>query len=248
VALVCLPILALLYPALRQRAERAIAVVAAGLCCAVFWPGMVAQADLDARLVNALAGIGVLLTIALAVAVWFGHGFTRFEREPGDPARLVVGLVLLLVSIPWMAADLGFFLDDAPVLDRLFQTGDAAHQLPGDPATLPAVHHGHHHGLDGLLLALSALLLSRALRLLRPRLVRIVVSVYLALMFCYGVANIVNDFWGEQVAKRGWTDWRVPSVLEPRATAAWGVIMLATVFVWTVCAWRSRRADARRAG
>jgi hypothetical protein len=240
-ALVCLPILALLYPTLERWVERATAVLAAGLCCAVFWPGVVAQADLDARPVNALAGIGVVLTIVLAAAVFARNGLARFGREPGDPARIVVGVVLVLASIPWIAADLGFFLDGAPVLDRLFQTGDAGHQLPGDPVALPAVHHGHHHGMDGLLLVLSALLLSRVLRLLQASLARTVVSLYLALMFCYGVANMLNDFWGEQVAKRGWTDWQVPNVLEPRATAAWGVIVLATAVVWTLCAWWCRR-------
>ena len=136
------------------------------------------------KTVNALAGIGIALTIALAAAVFARNGLTPFRREPGDAARVVVGLVLVLASIPWMAADLGFFLDGAPVLGRLFQTGHAAHQLPGDPAALPAVHHGHHHGMDGLLLALSALLLSRALRLARTPLVRALVSSYLALMFC----------------------------------------------------------------
>ena len=53
-------------------------------------------------------------------------------------------------------------------------------------------HHGHHHGMDGLLLILSALLLSRALNQIKGGALGIVVSAYLALMFCYGAANIAN--------------------------------------------------------
>jgi hypothetical protein len=243
-ALVCLAVLALVYPALERRVERATALLAGGFCCAVFWPGVVAQADLDARPVNALAGIGVVLTIVLSAAIFARSGLAAARREPGDLARLVVGALIALASIPWMAAELGFFLDGVPVLGWFFQTGHAVHQLPGDPAALPAVHHGHHHGMDGFLLVLSALLLSRGLRLLQAPLVRTLVSVYLALMFCYGMGNILNDVWGEQVVKRGWIEWQVPTVLEPRATGAWGVIVFATVLVWTLSAWWSRRSSA----
>jgi hypothetical protein len=144
-----------------------------------------------------------------------------------------------------MAAELGFFLDGVPYSASSSGRGHAAHQLPGDPAALPAVHHGHHHGMDGLLLVLSALLLSRAVRQLRSRFVRALVAAYLALMFCYGLGNILNDLWGEQIVKRGWTEWQIPTVLEPRATGAWGVIVLATMVVWALSAWWSRRPRSR---
>ena len=58
---------------------------------------------------------------------------------------------------------------------------------------------GHHHGLDGVLLALSALLLSR----MQVTRLRAVVGAYLALMLAYGLANAVQDAWLEQVVKRG---------------------------------------------
>ena len=80
-----------------------------------------------------------------------------------------------------------------------------------------AVHHGHHHGLDGLLLVLSALLLSRIGPSVRARWLRVVLGMYLALMTAYGLGNMANDFWTEQIWKRGWTDWQFPDLLQPAA-------------------------------
>ena len=86
--------------------------------------------------------------------------------------------------------------------------------------------------MDGLLLVLSALLLSRTLGGVRGRALRSAVPAYLALMLCYGLANMANDFWIEQIFKRGLTSWQVPNVLEPRPTIAWGIIVLAAATLW----------------
>jgi len=81
---------------------------------------------------------------------------------------------------------------------------------------------------------LTALLLSR----LPNR-----VSLFLALMLCYGLGNIANDAWLEQVAERGWTSWTIPSGLEPALTWTWLAVLLATPLVWL--AWFRR--DVSRA-
>ena len=70
-----------------------------------------------------------------------------------------------------------------------------------------------HHGWQGLLLVATALLLSRL-----P--VGAAAAAFLALMLAYGLGNIVNDDWLEQVAERGWTGSTFPSVLQPAANAA----------------------------
>ena len=207
VALVALPILALLYERLPTRALRAVAVVAAVLCTPVFWPGVVSQGNLDARPVNAICALGVLLALLLTVAVARRGGLERWERRPGDRWRLLLVVPLVLVALPWFGADAGVFLNGVPGLGRLFQSGPYSHGLPG----VPAVHHGHHHGMDGLLLVVSALLLWRALGTARSRGLRNVVSAFLALMLCYGLAIMANDFWIEQVNKRDWTAWVIPA-------------------------------------
>ena len=51
-------------------------------------------------------------------------------------------------------------------------------------------------------------------------------------MLAYGVGNVANDFWLEQVVKRGWTDTSLPNVLEPRLTPAWGVLLAAAALLW----------------
>src|SRR5205823_11682039 len=135
----------------------------AGLCAVVFWPGVVDQANLDAKTVNAFPAIGVLMTLVLTVAATRRHGLARQRRQRGDRARLVVGAAALFFSPPWIAADLGFFLSGVPVLGDAFETSTYPAR-PTGPPFLPAVHHGHHHGhhhgMDGILLVIAALLLS----------------------------------------------------------------------------------------
>jgi hypothetical protein len=144
--------------------------------------------------------------------------------------------VLVLLSAPWIAAELGFYLDGVPVLGWIFQTGKIVSYHGNEPHA--AVHHGVHHGLQGLLLIITALLLSR----LPNR-----VSLFLALMVAYGLGNIANDDWLEQIAERGWTSWTVPPSLEPRATWTWLAVLLATPVIWLLW-FRQRGPDHAMAG
>jgi len=230
-ALVALAVLAIVADVLPRGALRGAAAGAAVLCATVFWPGVVKQADLDARPVNALAVIGVASSLALTLYAVRRRGLAGSGRQPGDRSRVVVAAGLLVVSLPWLAAELGFFLTGVPLLRRVFLTGTYAHG-----AGLPAVHHGHHHGADGLLLVLTALFLSRAVPSIHLRALRIAIAGYLSLMFCYGLGNVANDFSIEQVMKRGWTTRSLPSVLEPRASVAWGVIVAAALVLWAIAA------------
>jgi hypothetical protein len=236
VALVAIAVLALLWERLSSGAARTAAVVGVVLAAAVFWPGVVDQANLDARTVNGLAGLGVLIAIALT-ALCARNGVAWSRPQPGDRARLVVAVLALLVALPWMAAELGFYLDRIPGFGDLFETS----RRPAG-ALLPSVHHGHHHGMDGTLLLLSAALLSRVVPAVRPRRLRTAVGLYLALMASYGIGNMANDAWAEQIVKRGWTHWTVPSVLRPDVTIAWGVIVLGAAAIYAVSVWWSRRS------
>ena len=244
VALIAIAVVALVASGLRSAAAKAAAVLAIVLCAAVFWPGVVDQGDLDARPVNALAAIGVALAFALSVAAVHGTGRRTWGHPAGDRLRLALAVGALVVAPPWLAAELGFYLDGVPLLGWLYRTGAPPH---GEPALVPSVHHGHHHGMDGVLLVWSALLLSRLLPARGAW--RAVIAGYLALMLAYGAANIANDFWLEQVVKRGWTTWAIPSVLQPRLEWAWGVIVAVALLVWlavmTGAAPRSTRSARR---
>jgi hypothetical protein len=228
VALVALAVLGLIYTRLPGRSYRAVAILAGILSAAVFWPGMVSQADLDARPVNAVAAFGALLALVLTGVVAREGGLTRNSWHTADWVRAALAIVLLVAALPWLAADIGLYSNGVPLLGRLFQSGQFLHERPGLSTFAPAVHHGHHHGMDGVLLVLTALLLSRRLAG-RPAL-----AAYLSLMFCYGVANFANDFWIEQVVKRGWTSWEIPNVTEPRVSIAWSLIVIAAVTLWAL--------------
>jgi hypothetical protein len=228
VALVAIAVLAFLADRAMAGGTVVAAIVGAVLCAAVFWPGVVDEANLDARWVNAVSATGVLIALALtALALRGGREWS--PRQRGDPARIVIAVAALLLALPWLAAEVGFFLDGVPLLGRLFQTGPYS-----DHVALPGVHHGHHHGIDGVLLLLSALLLSRAVPAMRHRILRVATGLYLALMAAYGIANAANDFWSEQVVKRGWTTWAIPNVLNPKLSLAWALIVVGAVALYAI--------------
>jgi len=241
-ALAAIAILALLADRLPGMLWQGAAAAGVVLCAAVFWPGVVDQADLDAKPANAVAAAGVLVALALTAVAgrprWAG-------RQSGDRLRVVVAVLALFVGLPWVAAEAGLFLGGGPLLGHVFQTGKHPPSVPGLPPFPPTVHHGHHHGMDGVLLMLTALLLSRVVPSVRRRWLRVSVGLYVALMACYAVGNIGNDFWIEQVNKRGWTSWQFPDVLRPKLTIAWGVILLGMAALYAVSVWWSERASSR---
>jgi hypothetical protein len=227
-ALVALGILPFVYTRLPGRNYKAVAILSGVLCSAVLWPGVVKTANLDARPVNAIAAVGVLLALLLSDVVARSGRLSRKPWQRSDWVRVILAVAFLVAALPWLAADLGFFSNGVPLLGRLFQSGQFLPERPGLPTFAPAVHHGHHHGMDGVLLVLTVLLFSRRVER-RPAL-----AGYLSLMFCYGVANFANDFWIEQVVKRGWTSWEIPDVTVPRLSIAWSLIVIAAVGLWAL--------------
>jgi hypothetical protein len=210
-----------------NRASTLIAVLAVALAVTVAWPGVVDQADLDAKPINAVPAAGVAVALALSVASALRLRVPLSRRLAFDALRLVLALALIAVSLPWLFAEIGFSISRFPLLGRVF-LGDQVRSIGGGE-TLEVVHLGHHHGADGLYLALAALLLSRALPRLRQY--RDAVSAYLALMLSYGTANATQDFWLEQVVKRGWTSHAVPSLLHPAISLGWAVIVAVAVAI-----------------
>jgi hypothetical protein len=210
-ALIALGILGVVMPR-----PRWLAALAAGSCAFAVLPGVVSQDDLDAKWINAVPAVGVALVLVLTV---LARSPGR-SRPRGDRVRIAVGALLVFLAAPWIAAALGFYLDGIPVLGWVFQTGKLASFH--DPLH-HAVHHGIHHGLQGLLFALAALILSRV-----PNRI----SLYLALMFAFGVANMLNDGWLEQIVERGWSSHTIPSVLGFSVNWLWGAVLLATAAIW----------------
>jgi hypothetical protein len=217
--LIAVAVLGVIAPFLSRRGRR-LALLAAALCLVAVLPGVVSQSNLDAKWINVVPPIGVVLAFGLTL-VARGPASPRHAR--GDGLRLGITVVLVVLAAPWIAAELGYYLDGIPLLGRMFQTGAIVSYRGNAPH--PAVHHGVHHGLHGLMLVVCALLLSR----LPNR-----ISVLLALMLAYGLGNIANDDWLEQVAERGWTSWTIPSGLEPSLTWTWLAVLIATPIIWAL--------------
>jgi hypothetical protein len=161
--------------------------------------------------VLAAVGIGAALG-ATAGSAWKGGVGPVRGIERHDTARAIVAAGLGANGLPWFLADLGMYAGDLPGLGRLV----LSRQLLPEGASWPAVHLGHHHGLDGTLLGLAALTLSRALPEVRPAVLREGLSLYLAFLLVYGTMRAVEDGWNEQVVKRGWSRRRVPLIVVRR--------------------------------
>lgn len=223
-ALVGIAVLAVVADRLRGHLA-ILAVVGALLCAVVFWPGVVEQSDLDAKPVNALPALGVLVAVVLTV-IALARGGVGASRPIGggwDVVRLVLAVALVLASIPWIFAELGLYVGDVPGLGSLFMSDEILAEA-GHPG-LRAVHLGHHHGFDGALLALSALLLSRVVAQVRPKLLQNLFGFFVALMLVYGLANALQDFWLEQIVKRGTTSHAIPTLTTPKVSWAWAAIV-----------------------
>ena len=205
-----------------ERGAWWIGAPAIALCAVTAWPGVVDQDDLDARWVNTLPALGVLLALALTVAAARRAGAGHAPSLPLDPVRIVVAAIAAVVSIPWIAAILGFYLPEGVfIMER-----------PGvepDGTVIAAVHLGQHHGFMGALLLVSGLLLSRPR--LPPGRLATTTRLYVALAIAYGGVNMTQDAWNEQLAKRGTVDWRIPSALHPEPEPIWLVTLVVAALV-----------------
>jgi len=218
VALVAVPLGLLAAGRIGTRVAQIAGIAAATLCAVVVVPGVVDQGDLDARWVNVLPVLGVAIALALEVLAPTQH--IRVGR-----GTIAAWIALGLVSLVWITADLGFHATFG-----VFRAGEPWHGSA-------SVHLGHHHGLDGAMLAATALALLAASRRLLSR-------VYASLMLGYGLVNCIQDLWTEQVMKRDWTTHEIPSALNPTLNGSWlAILLVAAVTIALV----ETRDGARRA-
>jgi hypothetical protein len=187
---------------------------AIALCATIPW--FVDQDDLDARWVNAIPALGVAVALVLTVVAARRAGAALAPRRPWDGWRIAIAVVVVLISLPWITADLGFHFPG-----DLFMGEEPGREKDG--TLIAAVHLGHHHGLDGAVLVVTALLLSRVA--IERGALRIVAFAYLGTMLAYGGVNFAQDAWNEQIVKRGWTDEGIPSALLPGLRPIWLVVI-----------------------
>jgi hypothetical protein len=224
-----------------RRAVIAAAIAAAVLCATIAVPGVVKQSDLDAKPANLAAGIGVLTALGLTLFALRRTGAgPPGARGRGDRIALRIAALYTLAALPWIFANLGFYVGDVPVLHHIFMSRKVLPEA-GHPH-LRAVHLGNHEGLDGWLLAVTALLLRPALARMRPTRLRPALGGYLALLVAYGVMVSANDGWNEQIVKRGWTSHGPPSVLTPALNLGWAILIAVAVVLY-LAAFRVRAGE-----
>jgi hypothetical protein len=205
-----------------------IGIVAAALCLVTAVPGVVETSDLDAKPVNIIPAIGVLIGLALTiVSLRFRERYRPLPWSNRDRFGLVLAIALTAISLPWILADLGVYVDDFPLLGRIFMSTENP-----EGETLRAVHLGHHHGLDGLLFVVTSLTLGRLVRTDIASRMASVLRGYFGLMFSYGLLNLAEDAWLEQIVKRGWTEREMPDFLQPELSFGWGLILVGAVLAW----------------
>jgi hypothetical protein len=228
VALAAIPILGICAARLRRPAAYALAAIGAGFCAAVAF--VVDPNDLDARLANAVPATGVAIAVGLtAWALRAGDVGAPTPSLAGDRLRIAAAIVAVPVSVPWLFAEAGFYAPDPILADEI---------PPGEE--IAAVHLGSHHGTEGVVLVLTALLLSRVVPAIPGRLAAWV-SASLALMLAYGAAIAAEDVWHEQLAKRGTVDWRLPNMVLP--SIGWGWLAIAAAAVAVELAWFRRERN-----
>ena len=208
------------------------AVPAIALCATIPW--FVDQDDLDARLVNAIPALGVVIAFVLTAAAARRAGAAFAPRRPWDGWRIGIAACVVIVSLPWIAAELGFhFPGDVFMGEELGREKDGT--------LIAAVHLGHHHGTDGALLVLTALLFSRVA--IERGMLRIAAFAYLGVMLAYGGVNFAQDAWNEQIVKRGWTDSGIPSALLPGVKPIWAVVLGLAVIATIVLLRENKRTS-----
>jgi len=203
-----------------QRSAWLVAAPAIALCATI--PLFNEQANLDAHWGNVLPAVGVALALALTIGATRRAGADCAPRRPWDRWRAVLAVLVVLVSLPWVAAEIGFhFPGDFFMGEELGRESDGTF--------IAAVHLGHHHGTDGAVLVLSVLLLSRVF--VPSSHLRIALFATLGALLAYGGVNFVQDAWNEQIVKRGWTDAAIPSAILPSASPIWAIVLaLAALF------------------
>jgi hypothetical protein len=228
IALVAAALVAVTYDSITWRWKKPLAAASLVLCATVAF-GAIDQTNLDARPINALPAIGVALALLLTLPCrWPGVRLTW----PRGAAALGVGVL----AVPWIAAQAGFFLRIGA-----FDNSILVHET-GEPGLVPLVHLGDHHGLSAALLIVTALALWFAPRGAPRTTGRRATQAYLALMLSYGIVNLLQDLWGEQIFDRGWSHWSIPDAVEPGVTLVWAIIVLATLALY----WLPRRSAGDR--
>ena len=218
IALVAAPFTLVAMDAL-PRSTWALAAPAIALSAVVAWPGVVDQDDLDARVVNVIPALGVALAFGLTLAASRRAGRGVAGRLPLDAARVGIAAVVLVLSIPWIAAELGVFLPDGVFIMRRVAT---RHGRPADRRRPPRAPPRLRRGARARARCFSR---GRACGGDTPRACH--GRPYGRSRFAYGIVNLPCRTPGTSSSvKRGTLDWKIPGAILPSLSWIWIAILV----------------------
>ncbi|UCG01688.1 MAG: hypothetical protein JSW11_19015 [Candidatus Heimdallarchaeota archaeon] len=143
----------------------------------------------------------------------------------------LLGLVIFL-SLPWIFAQLGFYISDFPILGIIFWARQSTLQEP-EPNYPNAVHIGTHHGTEGFLIIVFLWIATMwILPAIVDDRVRQSLGAITGFGFGYAIYNVVEDFLTEQIYKRGWMDFRLPSGTTPGLNLQYLTIVLIGIIIY----------------
>ncbi len=126
----------------------------------------------------------------------------QLSNKKRNMIRSVIFVVATMICLPWILALVGVYISDIPGLNLIY--------LGRQPYTgennMPSVHLGEHHGWDGYLFVLMALVASILLDNrynLKHQLGRSIMAGGCAFFAIYAFFAIPEDFLNEQLMKRG---------------------------------------------
>ncbi len=110
-----------------------------------------------------------------------------------DKFRVIMLISLIFVSLPWILALFGVFIDDIPGL-RFFMSKEA---IPWED-NLPAVHLGMHHGYTGFYLCMFVVLVSYSINAINTQKLRTFWGLTCNIVLFFGIYSVAQDFMNEQ--------------------------------------------------
>ena len=142
--------------AMRSLPRRAWLLAGPAIALCATMPLFVSQSHLNGRPGNVVPALGVALVLGLTIAAVRRDGAGFEPRLPGDVVRLVVAVAVLVLSLPWISAELGFHLPGHVFMgSKLLAAGDG---YPGFKVVTLATL---------VLIAIAAWLISRERAILR---------------------------------------------------------------------------------
>lgn len=148
----------------------------------------------------------LLLIIDKKVVPYFRASKNTDERQAVNPIlqrpiykdtyRIILSIILIFISLPWIFAVIGVFIGDIPIFSFFM----SRQPIPWESG-FPAVHLGLHHGYDGFYVCALIVLASYTINWIRTKPLKILMGIACSIGAFYAAYLVAQDFLNEQFYK-----------------------------------------------